>query len=314
MKKIKKIFIFFLFIILYGEFEYSLAKEIKIIKKINNEIITNIDIENEYNYLKTLNLKIKDLKKDEAYIIAENSIIREKIKYLEIKKYYDLNEIANSKIIEKVLSNIMDNLGFENMTKFKDFLLDSGLEFENVKKKLAIETGWNQLIFAKFKDKIKINEEKIINKINYRDFNELQTQYDLLEIVFQVDNKKNLQKVYQEIKENISAIGFANTANKISISDSSKYGGKIGTVQENQLSEDIVKELKVLNNGEYTKPIQIGINYLILFIEKKETIKKEIDKDKLIRQTISYEKERQFQNFSQIYFNKIKINTKIYEN
>jgi len=84
-------------------------------------------------------------------------------------------------------------------------------------------------------------------------------------------------------------------------------------VKENQLSEAIKKEIQKLKINEFSKPIFINNNYLILKINQRETIKEEFDENKIVNEIIETEKQRQYQNYSQIYFNKIKLNTQINE-
>ena len=65
----------------------SLALENKIVLKIENEIITSLDIVNEKNYLIALNPNIKNLDANRLKKISKDSLIREKIKEIEILKY-----------------------------------------------------------------------------------------------------------------------------------------------------------------------------------------------------------------------------------
>ena len=138
--------------------------------------------------------------------------------------------------------------------------------------------------------------------------NDEKIKYELSEIVFQVDTKKKLNEMIDEIKESIASKGFKNTATIYSISDSSKFGGQIGWVNEEQLSKLILNEIKKLNTGEITDPIYIPGGLLILKLENVKTEKTEINLDEALNNLIKFEKDRQFNQFSAIYFNKIKIN------
>ena len=81
-----------LLIIIFVQSYLFATENVKIILKINDEIITNIDIQKEYNYLIALNNDFKEVNKEKALLIAKESIIKEKIKKNEIEKYYDLGE------------------------------------------------------------------------------------------------------------------------------------------------------------------------------------------------------------------------------
>ena len=65
------IFVFILILKLY-------SKEVKIISKINNEIITNIDLENQIKYLLITNSNLKNLDKKDLIELSKNSLINEK--------------------------------------------------------------------------------------------------------------------------------------------------------------------------------------------------------------------------------------------
>ena len=107
--------------------------------------------------------------------------------------------------------------------------------------------------------------------------------------------------------------GFETAATKFSISDTSKIGGNIGKIKENQLSKELKKEIQKLKINEFSKPININNNYLIIKVNQKKIINEEFDENKIVKEIIKIEKDKQYQNFSQIYYNKIKLNTQINE-
>ena len=195
-----------------------------------------------------------------------------------------------------------------------NFLLNFQIKSLDVKKKISIEVLWNQLISSKYRDKINVDENELLNKIKKQNLdNNNILEYDLSEIIFQAKNRDELESKIKLINQNILEIGFRNTANKFSISNTSKLGGKVGKVKENQLSKKILNELNNINIGEYTKPIKIGNGFMVLLINDKKIINQKIDEKILLDNMIEFEKQKQFDSFSQIYFNKIKINSRIYE-
>lgn len=285
------------------------ANTVKIVKKINNEIITNFDIKKEYNYLIALNNNLKDLTLDDAYKIAEDSLVREKIKYSEIKKFIDFEKI-DKKLVEPVIQNIIDKLKLNNRSEFKTYLNTYNLSINDIEKRVKIEVLWNQLIAAKYKDKVNVNEKQLMSKIKKENLkNKTMIEYDLSEIVFQANNKEEYLSKTEEIKTSIATIGFQNTANKFSVADTAKLGGSIGKINENQLSKDIRETLTNMGINEFTKPINVGSGFVILFINEKNIINKKIDEKLMLKKMIAFEKNKQFENYSQIYFNKVKINT-----
>ncbi len=289
-------------------------KKIQILYKINNSLITNIDINDELNYLISLNTKLKDLSKSEIFEIAKDSLIREKIKLNEIKKFFIVEKYENNQLIQDIIKNLYTNLNLNNITEFENYLDTFGISINVVKEKLKIEILWNQLISKKFQNQINIDENKIRQnvkneKINYKEI----IEYDLSEIVLAPQNEKDLNEKIKKIIETINMYGFETAATKFSISDTSKLGGNIGKIKENQLSKDLKKEIQKLKVNEFSKPIIINNNYLIIKVNQKKIINEEFDENKIVREIIQIEKDKQYQNFSQIYFNKIRLNTQINE-
>ena len=274
--------------------------------KVNNEIITNININEEYRYLIALNTDLKSLKKEEIFNLAKNSFLREKIKENELKKYFELNQ--SSKYIDQTIKNLYGSLNISSEIEFKKYLSVYNLTIEDVKKKLEIEVLWNELIYTKFHKQIDIDEEKIKKKINE---NKIQKNYLLSEIFFSGENKEKINEKYNLIKKSISEIGFKNTANIYSLTESAKIGGSIGWIGENQLAKKVVNEINKLQVGEFTKPINIPAGVIILKLDGKEDKKISLDFDSEFKKLIAYEKNRQLNQFSTIYFNKLKFNTKI---
>jgi len=288
-------------------------KNIKIIKKINNEIITNLDVNKEYSYLISLNNNLKELPLNQAYKIAEDSIVRETIKIIELKKVFDFDKINQEEVKRKITFNLINNLKLKNEQDLKNYFNNYDLTLSEVQEKLKIEILWNQLIQMKYKDQINIDEEYIKKKVELEISKNEITEYDLSEIVFQVNNKKELDEKKRKIEENIISIGFSNTATKFSISDTAKLGGKIGKIKESELSELILKKLDSLNINQFTDPINVGGSFIILFINDKKFIKLQSNKNEIFKKIINNEKKLQFENFSRIHFNKIKINSVINE-
>ena len=285
------------------------ADNIFIVKKINNEIITNIDLKIEYNYLIALNPKLKNLKENELLKIAEDSLIREKIKLIEINKFEFLKELESKIVVENNIDRIISNLGLTDQEEFAIYLNDFGTSFSEVKEKITIEVMWNQLIGSKFNNKININKQKLLTQIKEDNLDKSKiNEYELSEITFNADNQNDYTNKVSQIYSSIKNEGFANTASKFSVSETSKIGGYIGKIKENQLSEIIRNELSLISINEQTKPIKIGTNFIILQVESKSVIEQEINIDDILENLIVYETNKQYENFSQIYFNKVKMN------
>ena len=316
LKKAKFKFFLFALVLIFSNFQINqvLADSVQILKKINNEIITNIDIKKEYNYLVALNNNLKDVDIKEAYIIAEDSLVREKIKFTEIKKFFNPKNFKDTEVIDGIILNIIKNLNLNDKSEFEIYLNTYNLKTIDVEKKLIIEILWNQLIAAKYKNEINVDEKKILKKIKAENMlNKKLIEYDLSEIVFQAENKDDYAAKVKDIKKSISIIGFKNAASKYSIADTAKLGGFVGKIRENQLSDAIRAALSNIDTGQFTPPLNMGSSFIILFINQKKIIEEKIDEISMLNSMVAFEKNKQFENFSQIYFNKVKINTRINE-
>ena len=305
---IKKLFTYFIISLIFCNFVKS--QEIIIISKVDNEIITNIDIEIEKKYLLLLNNNLNELSENEFFELAKNSLVREIIKKKEIyKSFNQQSEITKNKIIE----NFYNRLGFDKKNEFIKFLDKKNISFENLKKKLIIEALWNQLIYIKFNNKIRIDKNSIKNEIiDYYNSKEKKYEYNLSEITIDIEKDINLKK--KEILKYIEKFGFEIAANKYSKSDTSKYGGEIGWIKSTRLSKKIKNKISIIKVGEITKPIQTPNGYLFLKLNEKREIVEKLDLEKELKQQINFEKNRQLNQFSLIYYKKLIKNTNIYEN
>ena len=279
--------------------------ENKIILKIDREIVTSLDIKNEARYLSALNPKIMELDEDKIFDISKNSIIRENIKKIEIlKKTKDIE--VNNDFLEKIIESRFKSLGLNSKDEFIKYLEKFGIKIDTVVKKIEIEAMWNQLIFFNFSKNVKINKEKLKKDIE-KNKNLTETkQFLLKEILFDIKENSNLDERYEQIKKSISETGFENAASIYSISDTAKVGGLLGWIDENSFNSKIKSALFGLKLNEYSKPIIITGGFLILQISDIKIIKKKFDIDKELEKAINAETNRQLNQFSNIYFNKIK--------
>jgi len=305
----KKIIGFIIFTLILNFNVYS-ENKIFLSYKIENEIITNIDIKNESRYLLALNSQLKNLANEKILEIAEMSLIRETVKKIELLKYIDLDE--DSAALDGLIKSFYLKLNLNNQQEFEKYLSNFDLTFKDVKKKIYIEMSWNQMIVQRYQNQIKINYESLEKKIDQQKSSESTKSYRLSEIVFE-KKKTSLNDTFKKIEESIEEIGFKNTANIYSVSESAKFGGDLSWVNEKNLSEKLSVILNDLTVGNHTKEIQIGNKFLILKLDEIKNEKIKIDKKKELKKMIEYEKNRQLEQFSKIYYDKVKINTTINE-
>ena len=296
----------FLYLLIFClNFGNLLAIESKIIYKIQDEIITNIDIKNEYNYLLALNNKLQDLEKEKIFNIAQESIIREKIKKIElIRNSIDVNiDIVYQ---DELVKNIYLKLNLKSVSDFKKYLETYDLKYENIIKKIKIDALWNQLIIMKYDSKVEIDIDDIKNRLKNK--KSTTKNYLLSEIVFEIKNKEELESKFLNIKKSIKEVGFENTASIYSISDSGKTGGNIGWINMMSLNKIIQDNIVSLNVGDISSPLIIPGGILILKINDLKEELKIIDFDLELKKLITLERNKQLNQYSKIYFNKTRKN------
>jgi peptidyl-prolyl cis-trans isomerase SurA len=309
MSKVKFILCLSLFLII--NFKSYTNENTYIVYKINNEIITNTDIEKEYRYLVSLNNQLKDLEKQKVIELSKESALREKIKKIELAKYFDFKTL-NIKI-DNYLENFYRNLNITNKNDFEEYIKRNNISLDYVIKKIEIEILWNQLIYDRYIGQIDIDRNELKKKVKKLIRINKQTKYSLSEILFNKESNSSFEKKLKNINQSISEIGFNNTANIYSISDSSKFGGKIGWIEEQKLSTKILEQFKSLETGQYTTPIQMGSSFLILKIEEIKYENITINQDEELNKMVTFETNKQLEKFSKIFYGKIKINSLINE-
>ena len=306
MRKIFKILIFYFFFVSISI--NTISAEIKILYKINNDVITSYDVKNESNYLKTLNKNLDSLPPKELIETATQSLIREKIKKEEIDRVFkiDYENAINSNGIKNIIKNLYSNLNFETEEEFLDYLKKNNVNEKSLKRKFVIEQMWNQLIVNKYNNVIQINKAEINQKVDeiIKNNGEI-TNFNLSEIVFLEKNKQDSEKKYLEIQKSIKENGFEETAILYSISESAKLGGKIGWINDNQLSKKIMNEINKISVGEYSNIISTAGGNIILKLNDKRKKSVEIDKEKEAEKLIRFKKNQLFTEYSIIFYKQL---------
>ena len=306
---------FFIYLILILSFlpNSLIAKRIEILYKVENHPITNKDVAKEINYLLMLNNQLKTIEKEELIQYATKSIIKEKVKKNEILKNFKFG--GNEQLIERQVNFLRNNLNL-NEIEFENLLKSLDISIDYLKEKIEIELMWNKLIYTIYKDKVVINKvdiEKKIKKDLESPSNSI-NEYLLHEILFSSKKASDLESNKMKIKKSIQEIGFENTANILSESPSSKLGGKIGWIRENQLTQEVFNNIKNLEIGAFTNPINVPGGQLFLFLKDKRKTRLELSFEEEFEKTLKNEQNRQLDQYSSIYYKKIEINTKIYDN
>jgi peptidyl-prolyl cis-trans isomerase SurA len=307
---LKRVFIYLLYIYL-TLVSVAYCLENRILAKIDKEIITSIDVEREAKYLLSLNQSINNLSKEEIFLISKKSIIREKIKYIEIKKQLK-NPSMPEEYIEQILKSIYQRIGIDNLETFKKYLKKNNIDYEFVKKKIEIESLWNELIIHKFSPKIIIDEKKI-RQLLINNNTSFSKSFSVSEIFFETSDYDQIKSSYNKIVKTIKNEGFDKAVLTYSSSNTSSSGGKLGWIKEETLNENLKNIFSKMKEGEFTNPISVPGGFLILKINKIKKEKTNQNIEEKIKEIIDVKKNDQLNQFSKIYFNKIKKNIQINE-
>ena len=307
--KVQLIIISLSFIFFFNQ-ELNASSNFYIVTKVDNEIITNIDIANEINYLTALNNDLTKIDKNSLINLAKNSLIREKIKKNEINKNSSIK--VKEEILKDLIKNYYKKMDLNNLDEFESYLATFNVDLNEIMEKIKIEILWNQIVYLKYSNLLNINIEELKKKISSnKDKDTKIVKYLLSEILFSVGNEENFETKKKEIKKKIRENGFKTAANIYSISSTAQFGGRIGLMDEKQLSPKILNEIKLIKVGEVTNAIDVPSGFLILKLEDIiiENLEKDLEKE--LENLVRFETDRQLNQFSIIYYNKLKLNSKI---
>ena len=307
MIRIKLLIIFFIYISLFN----ITNAQIKIEYKIGDEIVTNIDILDEINYLIFLRPNLKNLSNEEIKKIAENSIIREIIKKKELNKIF--KDLDNKKIIDGSKKSLFRFKKVTNENEFLNLLIGTNIKYDKIIQKMKYELMWNELIVQKYSSLIKIDRDKLKKDLTLKISNDKKFEYNLSEILFELEDDEKIDNKYKSIIDFVKLNDFKIAASKYSIADSSIKGGQIGWIKETLLSKNLNAMLSKMKKNEVSKPLKYPNGYLILKINDKKEMKQIISIEKELEELINFEKNKQLNQFSLLFYKKLKQNIIINE-
>ena len=306
-----KILSLILFLIFFN-YQKLQSLENKILLKIDNDIITTFDIYEEIKFLKLFNPQLNNLSENEIFEISKNSILKDRIKRIEILKF--VKEIkVDDRFLVRLIKNRYSEIGLNSLDSFENYLSKNNLDVDKVKEKISTELIWNDIIFQKFNSKVSVNREEIKKNILENPQKKTQEKLLLSEITFNVDKKVDFEKKSKKIFDDIEKTGFKNAALIHSESSTASNGGLIGWVKFDNINNSIKTEISNLNIGQYSKPVRTSSGFIIVKIEDKKVDKIDINLNREIEEMIKFKTNEQLDQFSNIYFNKIKKDLTIHE-
>lgn len=300
-----------IFCLLLALFSFNSSAEINIKFMINDQIVTNIDIINEKNYLIFLRPELKKVSDDDLLKIAENSLIRETIKKRELDIVF--KNLDNLMFIDEIKKNLFKFKNVNNESDFKILLKKDNVEYKKVLERIKYEALWSEYIYKKYNSLLRIDQKNLKKKLRVKISNNRKFEYNLSEILFEIDGKSSRENKFKEIIAYINNNSFKTAASKFSVSNSSNKGGEIGWVKETVLSDELNKILKKMQINEISKPIRHPNGFLLIKINNKRELKQNLNFDEELKDLINFEKSKQLNQYSLMHYKKLKQNSKINE-
>ena len=156
-------FLLLLKLLLFFSFTNNSLSNIEIKYKVNEEIITNLDIENEKRYLVFLRPNLVNLNEKEITQISKNSLIREIIKKEEINKIF--KEKKDLEFLNQIKKNLFKFKRVKNEEEFKNLIYRNKIDYDKILEKMKNEALWNELIYRKYSRMVRIDKEKLKQKL-----------------------------------------------------------------------------------------------------------------------------------------------------
>ena len=307
MKK-KKFYIFLLIILSFFQLNLYAKKNLNIIAKIDNELITSYDVKNKI--ITTLVLSKKEINQENINSLKKNALenlIINRLKKIELNKY-DIKR--NDRQINAYLNSISSN---DILSLEKSFEIN-GLDFNAYKNELDIEFRWRNLIFNKYSNKINIDSDNLIQQLpNKIEQQESSIEFNLSEIEILSSGQNLDNEIIPQILEEIKQTGFENAVLKFSIASSSSNQGNLGWINSNSLSENMLEIIEKLEVGEVTKPIKRNDKIIFLKLNDKKIMNTNSQNiENLRKKLIEQKKNELFSLYSSSFLSKLR-NSKLIE-
>ena len=291
----------FFYIIFFFNFTFLYGIETKIIAMVNNEPITTYELKNKI--ITTLILSNQNINQeiiDRSKSAAMNSLINYKLKKNEIEKF---KIETNQKSIDLYLNKIASN----DIELFKKKFINNSIDYQIFLNEIKVELAWQKLIYSKYSDKVKIDDNLIKNELDqlFRKENN-QNEYKLSEIEIEI-TKENKQNKINQVLEEINTFGFAETARKLSISSTAIDNGNLGWVNEKSLSKQMNEVLIKMKINEISVPVtKLNIVSFFKIIDKRIFKIDNKNKDALKKDLINQKTNELFKLYSNNHLSKIK--------
>ena len=251
---------------------------------IGDKAIAQSDIVNEIKILLILNNEsYSDEKREDLHRISIESIIKRKIKEIEIERtdFFEFNQQDVNYELTRLANNI--NADLETL---KNICESNELDFAIIEKNIQINLAWNSLIFELYKNQISIDSDEINEQLRISQ-GEKTEEYLISEIMIKPVEKNMVESEIKKLKDKIKIEGFESVAKRLSISESALNGGNLGWLNENSISDKIKPEIVNTPVGGLSKAILLPDGIFLFQIRNKRKIDHNLSleekKDKLVK-------------------------------
>ena len=256
---------------------------------VGNKAITRSDIVNEIKIILILNnLRYSEDKKEELQKMGIRSAIKRNVKEIEIERNKDFLNF-NPEDLNKELKRLAGKINVDIET-LKIICKDNDLDFSLIENNIKVELLWNSLVFALYKNKLKINTEEIEDQLKAAQNKKESYEYLVSEIIIKPVEKDKLKSRISELKNKIKIEGFESVALSESISPSAINGGDLGWLNENAISKTYMSKITNTPVGNLSEAILIQNGILIFKIRNKKKVEVNLNLEDIKNQLVQTEK------------------------
>ena len=305
---LKKIFFSILLTIIFIEKSHAVISD-ALFMTIGDKAVTQSDIVAEIKTILILNNEsYSQDKRDQLHKIAVNSIIKRKVKEIEIGRnnFFNYNPID----LEDEIKRLAQNLNI-NVDTLKNICSSNDLDFARIEHNIKVDLAWNSLIFQIYKDKLTINPDEIDEQLkSIENKNEI-IEYLISEIITEPVENDKVDSTITELKKKIKIEGFENVAKKLSISETAVKGGDLGWVNENSIARKIKREIINTPMGEISSPILLPEGILIFKVRNKRKVETKLNLETKKNELVKMEKIKILNMHSLSHYDKVRRSVSI---
>jgi parvulin-like peptidyl-prolyl isomerase len=294
-----------IFFIFFFNFDVY-AQNVKIIVKVENELITSYDIKSKI--ISTLILNGKEINQkniDSLKKVSLDFLIQNRLKKIELQR-------TNLKKPVMQINSYLESVSSNDIGNLKKLFKNNNLDFQIFENELETEIKWKNLIYNIYAKKIVIDEDEITNEIKrFTRSKKMSSAFNLSEIEILLNEEDNFDQIVKKIKNEILINGFESTVLKFSVSSTASANGELGWINSSSLSKEILKIVKKMKIGDISNPIKEQNRIIFLKLNDKKTSNYEdINLEKFKNELINKKREELFKLYSNSYLSKLK-NSKI---